>query len=59
MYLYEVIWKDRCVDKIADKRGFATAVFLIRKRRIAALPISAGDMTLAERRYYHEYKEGR
>jgi uncharacterized DUF497 family protein len=32
-------------------------VFFIRKRRTAALPISARDMTPAERRYYHEQKE--
>ena len=34
-------------------------VFFIHKRQTAALPISARDMTRAERRYYHEQKEGR
>ena len=33
-------------------------VFFIRKRQLAALPIAARDMTRAERRYYHEQKEG-
>ena len=32
-------------------------VFFIRKRRIAALPISARDMTASERRYYEKQKE--
>lgn len=98
MYLYEIIWKDRFVDKIAEKHGVATdeveevlfsephvrfaekgrvkgenlyvaygqttsgrhlLVFFILKRETAALPISARDMTEAERRYYHEQKEGR
>lgn len=96
MRLYEVIWKERFAEKIADKHGitideveeilFATPhvrlsekgrvrgenlyaaygrtvagrlliVFFIRKRRIAALPISARDMTSAERRYYNAQKE--
>lgn len=95
MRLYEVIWKDRFVEKIADKHGVATeeiedvlfsgphvrfaekgrvkgenlyaaygqteagrhlVVFFIRKRQTAALPISARDMSHAERRYYHEQK---
>ena len=94
--LYEVIWKERFVDKIADKHGVTTeevedvlfsnphvrraqkgrvkgedlyvaygqteagrylVVFLIHKRRAAALPISARDMTRAEQRYYNEQKE--
>ena len=96
MQLYDVIWKEQFVDKLADKHGVLTdeveevlfgnphvrlagkgrikgenlytaygqttsgrylIVFFIRKRRAAALPISARDMTLAERRYYHEQKE--
>ena len=32
-------------------------VFFIRKRRIAAMPISARDMTANERRYYEKQKE--
>jgi uncharacterized DUF497 family protein len=32
-------------------------VIFIRKRRAAALPISAREMTTAERRYYHGQKE--
>jgi hypothetical protein len=95
--LYEVIWKDRFVDKIAERHGVTTdeveevlfsqthvrfaekgrvrgenlyvaygqttagrylLVFFIHKREAAALPISARDMTRAERRYYHEQKEG-
>ena len=98
MQLYEVIWKDRFVDKMAEKHGVAPneveevlfsephvrfaekgrvkgenlyvaygktvagrylLVFFIHKRQTAALPISARDMTRAERRYYHEQKEGR
>lgn len=31
-------------------------VFLIRKHRTAALPLSARDMKTAERRYYNEQK---
>ena len=93
MQLYDVIWKDQFVEKLADKHGVMTdeveevlfasphvrlaekgrvkgenlyvaygqteagrylVVFFIRKRRAAALPISAREMTLAERRYYHE-----
>lgn len=98
MYLYEVIWKDRFVDKIAQKHGVTTdeveevlfsephvrfaqkgrikgeilyaaygqtaagrymLVFFIHKNQSAALPITARDMTRAERRYYHEQKERR
>ena len=93
MQLYDVIWKDQFVEKLADKHGVTTdeveevlfssphvrqagkgrvkgenlyfaygqteagrylVVFFIRKRRATALPISARDMTSAERRYYHE-----
>jgi len=94
--LYEVIWKDKFVEKIAVKHGVTTdeveevlfskpavrlaekgrigdehlyvaygqtasgrylIVFFIHKRRIAAMPISARDMTRSERRYYHEQKK--
>lgn len=34
-------------------------VFFVHKRRQVALPISARDMSDAERRYYHEQKEAR
>lgn len=37
--------------------GRYLAVFFIRKPRSAALPISARDMTTAERRYFREQKE--
>jgi len=37
--------------------GKYLVVFFIRKRRFAALPISAREMTRAERRYYHGQKE--
>ena len=95
MELYDVIWKDQFVEKLADKHGvtveeveavlFGTPyirrvergrvagedvyaaysqtdagryliVFFIRKRKTAALPISARDMTQAERRYYDARK---
>lgn len=98
MRLYEVIWKDKFVEKIAAKHGVTTdeveevlfskphvrmaekgrvtdehlyvaygqtkmgrylVVFFVRKRRTAALPISARDMTRPERRYYHEQKKAR
>ncbi|HID05783.1 MAG TPA: BrnT family toxin [Armatimonadetes bacterium] len=98
MRLYEVIWKERFVAKIADKHGVTTdeveevlfskphvrraergrvkgedlyvaygqteagrylVVFFIRKRQTAALPISARDMTLSERRYYEGQKKAR
>ncbi len=39
--------------------GRSLVVFFIRKRRTAALPISARDMPRSERRYYHEQKEAR
>ena len=96
MQLYDVIWKDQFVEKLATKHGITTdeaeevlfsephirlaekgrmkdeplyaaygrtaagrylIVFFIRKRRIAALPISARDMTPSERRYYHAQKK--
>lgn len=96
MRLYEVIWKDRFVEKIADKHGVTTdeveevlfstphvrlaekghvqgenlyfaygqsdagrylIILFVRKRRSMALPISARDMTSAERRYYNAQKE--
>ena len=96
MKLYEVIWKERFVKKIACKHAVATeeveevlfsnphvrkaekgrvkgedlyvaygktkagrylVVFFIRKPRAAALPISARNMTRAERRYYNAQKE--
>jgi len=37
--------------------GRYLVVFFIRKPRAAALPISAREMTRAERKYYHEQKE--
>ena len=37
--------------------GRYLVVFFIRKRGFAALPISAREMTRAERRYYHGQKE--
>jgi uncharacterized protein len=94
--IYEVIWKERFVEKLADKHdvfieeaeeilfssphvrmaekgrikgenmyaaygqtetGRYLIVFFIRKRRSAALPISARDMTPAERRYYNAQKK--
>jgi len=96
--LYEVIWKDKFVEKIADKHNVTTdeveeilfsephvrlaekgrvkgenlyvaygqttagryvVIFFILKRRTAALPISARDMTTSERRYYHAQKKAR
>jgi uncharacterized DUF497 family protein len=39
--------------------GRYLVVFFIRKRSIAALPITARDMSRAERRYYYEQKEAR
>lgn len=98
MQLYDVIWKDKFVEKIAVKHGISTeeveevlfatphirlaekgrvkdehlyvaygqteqgrylVVFFIRKRRVAALPISARDMTSSERKYYRGQKEAR
>ena len=96
MKIYELIWKERFVEKLADKHDVFTeeveeilfssphvrmaekgrikgenmyaaygqteagrylVVFFIRKRRYAALPISARDMTPAERRYYNAQKK--
>ena len=96
MRLYEVIWKDRFVDKIEVKHGVGTdeveeilfgkphvrraqrgrikgedlyaaygqteggrylIVFFIRKEQTAALPISARDMTDAERKFYERQAE--
>ena len=98
MQLYEVIWKDTFVEKIAVKHRITTdeveevlfsephvrlvekgrvkdehlyvaygqtatgrylVVFFIHKRRSAALPISARDMTHSEQRYYHAQKKAR
>jgi len=95
--LYNVIWNEKFVAKIAEKHGVTIdeveevlfsrphvrraekgkvkgehlyvaygqtaagrqlVVFFIRKPRAAALPISARDMTRAERRYFYEQKEG-
>jgi uncharacterized DUF497 family protein len=94
--IYEVIWKERFVEKLADKHDVLTdeveeilfssphvrraergrikgenlyaaygqteagrylVVFFIRKRHYAALPISARDMTPAERRHYNAQKK--
>ncbi len=96
MGLYDVIWNEKFVAKIAEKHSVSTdeveevlfsrphvrraekgkvkgehlyvaygqtasgghlVVFFIRKPRAAALPISARDMTRAERRYFHGKKE--
>jgi hypothetical protein len=96
--LYEVIWRDKFVDKIETKHHVTTEeaehilfgdahfrreekghvqgedlyaaygrtnagryliVFFINKRKIAALPISARDMTDSERRYYAQQKKAR
>ena len=96
MRLYNIIWRDRFVEKIADKHsvgmeeieevlfsephvcliekgrvkgenlyaaygqtraGRYLIVFFILKQRTTALPISARDMTQAERRYYERQKE--
>lgn len=98
MRIYDVVWNEKFVVKIAEKHGvtpdeveellFSTphirraekgrvkgehlyvaygqtgagrclVVFFIRKPRGAALPISARDMTEAERRYFGEQKEKR
>lgn len=95
MRLYDIIWKERFVNKIEDKHSVATeeveqilfsgahfrrvqkgrikgedlfvaygqtnsgrhiVVFFIYKLKKAALPISARDMTLFERRYYERQK---
>ncbi len=39
------------------RAGRYLIVFFINKRKIAALPISARDMTISERRYYERQKE--
>ena len=96
MRLYDVIWNETFVAKIADKHAVSTdeveeiifsgphvrrlekgkvkgehlyvaygqtsvgrylVVFFIRKPRGAALPISAREMTCAERRYFHDQKK--
>jgi uncharacterized protein len=96
LHLYDVIWKNVFVEKIAAKHSVTTddveevlfssphirlaekgkirgenlyaaygqtaggrylIVFFIRKRRTAALPISAREMTRAERDYYHGQKK--
>lgn len=96
MDIYDVIWKDVFVDKLAVKHnvhieevedilfgkahirkiergnvegedvyvaygqtngGRYLVIFFIRKHDTAALPISARDMTLAERRYYNDRKK--
>lgn len=93
MEIYDVIWKDQFVEKLAVKHGVSIeeveevlfgnphfrrvergrvagedvyvaygqtnaarylSVFFVRKPNNGALPISARDMTPAERRYYHE-----
>ena len=41
------------------RKGRYLVVFFILKRRTSALPISARDMTQAERRYYNEQKKAR
>jgi len=94
--IFEIIWKERFVEKIGEKHDVTTdeveqilfsrahfrliereqvkgenlyvaygqteagrylVVFFIRKRRVGALPISARDMTKAERRYYNAQKK--
>ena len=98
MTLFEVIWREKFVDKVAQKHGVTTqevedvlfkrpvvrfiekgrvagenlyvaygqtsagrylVVFFIHKFAKAALPISARDMTRAERRYYNEKTQAR
>ncbi|MEW6379121.1 MAG: BrnT family toxin [bacterium] len=39
------------------KAGRYLVVFFVRKRQTMALPISARDMTVAERRYYEQQKK--
>jgi uncharacterized DUF497 family protein len=94
--LYDVIWNEKFVTKIAEKHAVNTdeveevlfsrphvrraekgkvkgehlylaygqtaagrhlVVFFIRKARGTALPISAREMTHAERRYFHDQKK--
>ena len=96
MRLYDVIWNEKFVAKLADKHGVSTeeaeevlfssphvrraqkgkvkgehlyaaygrtekgrhlVVFFVHKSKAAALPISARDMTHAERRYFDAQKE--
>ncbi len=96
MRLYRVIWKDKFVEKIAEKHEVKTEeveevlfsnpharlfekgrvkgenvyaaygqtstgryliVFFILKYRTTALPISARDMSHAERRYYERQRQ--
>ncbi len=98
MRIYHVIWKEKFIEKMAEKHGVTTdeveevlfstphirraekgrvkgedlyaaygqtgsgrylIVFFIHKHQTAALPISARDMTEAERRYYDDQKEAR
>ena len=95
MNIYEVIWQNKFVEKLADKHHVSTdeveeilfsspvirfwekgktagedlylaygqteagrylVVFFIRKPESRVLPISARDMTISERRYYHGQK---
>jgi uncharacterized DUF497 family protein len=94
--VYEIIWKDKFVDKIERKHNISTneveevifanphirraekgkikgedlyaaygktetgrylVVFFVCKRNKAALPISAREMTISERRYYEKQKK--
>lgn len=96
MQIYHVIWKDKFIEKIAEKHDVTTdeveeilfskshirrvekgrvkgedmyvaygqtttgrylIVFFIYKQPAAALPISAREMSQAERRYYHDQKK--
>jgi uncharacterized protein len=58
MQLYEVIWKEVFAEKIESKHAVSmdevVVVFFVWKRRTVALPVSARNMTDAERRYYEE-----
>ena len=97
MRIYEVIWKERFVEKIETKHYTTTeeveqvlfsnahfrrtqkgrikgedlytaygqtemgrylVVFFIHKQNKAALPISARDMSISERRYYEQKRKG-
>lgn len=96
MRIYEIIWKDKFVDKLERKHSVITdeveqvmftnphirraekgrikgedlyvaygqtemgrylVVFFVYKRNKAALPISARNMTMSERRYYEKQKK--
>jgi uncharacterized protein len=96
--IYDVIWKERFAEKIADKHGLTideveevlfskphvrfaekgcikgedlyaaygqtetgryVFILFVRKRRTAAMPITARDMTKSERRYYDGQKKKR